>query len=271
MHTFIRRIAVPAAALAFSTAAPANAQPADASALSGRWTGTYDCAQGATALDLDLRGNAHGIVQGTFRFSPTHENPEVPAGGYPVMGRFTGASLVLRPIDARDLPTDYVPVGIQATVDGRRMTGWIEGPGCGALMLTRAETAPSDAPLPGGYGGQRWQMAVEGETGRLFVDRRARLDPDARMPRAWMRWEVLRDDAETGARAGMMTEMDVEVDCRAGRVRVWNTLEYGADGALVAVDGSPPYAWQPIIRDSMYDFVAEHACGPEAPGTAPKS
>jgi hypothetical protein len=256
MHTILRRIAVPAVVLAFSTAVPAHAQPADASALSGRWTGTYECGQGTTALDLSLRGNAHGIVQGRFEFSATSQNPDVPAGAYPVMGRFTGTSLVLRPIDARYLPEGYGPVGVQATVSGRRMTGVVNGPGCGALMLTRAETARPDQPLAGGYGQQEWATVAEAEAGHLFMDVREWNDMGASTDLGWMRWE-----SRTGPGAGETTEWEVEFDCDARLVRVWHELIYGVDGQLMWLDSSYPQQWVPITEGSMFDRVWDHACG----------
>jgi hypothetical protein len=256
MRTFIRRIAVPAVTLAFAAAVPAHAQPADASALSGRWTGTYECAQGTTALELSLRGNAHGIVQGTFEFAATSQNTDVPTGAYPVMGRFTGTSLVLRPIDAPDLPGGYVPVGVQATVSGRRMTGVIHGPGCGALMLARAESVRPDQPLEGGYGQQRWATVAEAPAGRLFMDVRERNDMGASTDLGWMRWE-----SRTGPGAGETTEWEVEFDCDARLVRVWHELIYGVDGQLMWLDSPSPRQWTPIEEGSMFDRVWNHACG----------
>lgn len=265
MRTFIRHIVVPAVAVCLAGAVPAQAQPANATALSGRWTGTYECLQGTTALELTLRGNAYGVVQGTFAFSPTAENPDVPSGRYAVMGRLTGTSLVLRPIDVREMPGVYVPVGIQATVAGRRMTGWIEGPGCGALAVERVESAAPDAPLPGGYGQQRWDVIGEAELGRLSVDGRDDRSPGASLARTWMRWETLQDDVAAGVQAGARVEWDVEVDCAARLVRVWNTVQYGPDGQVTVFDAFAPYAWEPINDDSMYDRVAGRVCAAPVP------
>lgn len=268
MRTSIRRVIVPFCAVGVAVAAPAHGQPTDAAALSGRWTGTYDCAQGATALELHLRGLENGIVRGTFQFAPTHDNPETPAGSYPVMGRLSGTSLVLRPIDARGLPAEYVPVGIQAAVNGRRITGWIDGPGCGAMAVTRAEAARADEALPGGYGQQRWATLVEVEAGRLAMDARAREDGGVSVARTWMRWETLRDEADTGLRAGEVTEMEVEMDCAAPLMRTWHLLSYAPGGELTQVDALVPYGWQPIEEESIFDLVWEHACfGAELPAS----
>jgi hypothetical protein len=241
-------------------ALPGHAQPADATALSGRWTGTYDCNQGVTALELSLRGNAHGIVHGTFEFSAAPENPDVPSGTYPVMGRFTGTSLVLRPIDVTGMPGTYVPVGIQATVTGRRMTGWIEGPGCGAIEVQRADAARPGDPLPGGYGGQRWAAIADGDLGRLYLDAREPYGTESSVMRVWMRWETLQDMPDSGLVAGQVMEWELEVDCAAELVRIWHTLDYAPDGELQSFDGFAPYGWEPLTEGSMNAIVFDRAC-----------
>lgn len=258
-----------ACALAACAAVPAHAQPADASDLSGRWTGTYVCNQGSTALELNLRGNAHGLVHGTFGFGPTSANPSVARGTYPVIGRYTGTSLVLRPIDVTEMPEGYVPVGIQATLTGRRMAGWIEGPTCGALEVARAEAARPDDPLPGGYGQQRWGVIADGEAGRLYLDARPRRVP-ASVQQVWMRWETLQDVPASGLTAGQVLEWEVELDCRAGLVRTWHALAFDADGALTSFDSSMPYAWEPVTEGSLNQLAADAACaGPRPPAERP--
>jgi hypothetical protein len=258
MRAFIRHV-LPFAGCLLAVV-PAHAQPADATSLSGRWTGTYDCIQGATALELSLRGNAHGIVQGTFAFSATPQNPDVLAGSYPVMGRYTGTSLVLRPIDVTDMPGSYVPVGILATVTGRRMAGWIAGPGCGAIEVTRTEAARAGDPLPGGYGQQRWAPVMEDNGGRLSMDIRERHDMGASVDRGWVRWESRANEPAFGLRAGETTVWEVEFDCNANLARVWHTLVYGPDGQLISFEDSVPYQWAEIEDGSMYDHVSDHAC-----------
>lgn len=265
MPPSLHRILVPVLALAVSLcrADAAHAQPADATALSGLWRGTYVCGQGETALELELRGNAHGIVRGTFAFSATPGNPGVPSGAYPVLGRLTGASLVLRPVDAPELPENYVPVGIQATVMAgeERIAGWIEGPTCGAMVVDRASSAAPADPLPGGYGEQEWAPIGESGAGILYVDQRPPLASQASTTRLWVRWENARDVAETGLRAGQALEWEMEFDCPAGLVRLWHTLIYTADGGMQQVDASAPYRWQPVVAGTLDELAHEYACG----------
>ncbi len=251
---------LPCALAACALAAPAHAQPSNATELSGRWAGTYACSQGSTSLELHLRGNAHGMVRGTFRFGPTPANPSVARGSYPVIGRYTGTTLALRPIDPAGLPAGYVPVGILATVTGRRMAGVIEGPDCGAVDVSRAEAARPRDPLPGGYGQQRWAVAADVPDGRLYLDARPRPTPASVRP-LWMRWETLRDLPESGLRAGQVLEWEVELDCGAGLVRTWHALAFDADGELTSFDGSMPFAWDPIADGSLNQLAAERVCG----------
>lgn len=246
----------------FISALPAHTQPADASALSGRWSGTYDCAQGITALELTLRGNAHGMVHGTFAFSPTPENPEVLTGSYPVLGRLTGTSLVLRPIDVREMPGSYVPVGIQATVapDGGRLQGWIEGPSCTVVAVERASTAsPSDA-LDGGYGAQEWTPIAEAASGVLYADTRELPPSGISTRRLWVRWHGTDDDPGMGLLAGQAVEWEMEFDCGPALVRTWHTLIYASDGQLQHADASAPYRWAEIQGGTFDQFAWQQAC-----------
>lgn len=256
-------------AAVLSAAVPVRAQPADATALSGRWSGTYVCSQGETALELTLRGNAHGIVRGTFAFSPTPQNPEVLTGSYPVLGRLTGTSLVLRPVDVRQMPGAYVPVGIQATVErgGARIAGWIEGPICGIVTLQRtAASSPAD-PLVGGYGEQQWTPVAESAAGTLYVDGRDPPDTGASTTRTWMRWHSTTQTPWLGLLAGQAAEWEMEFDCEARLVRVWHTLIYAADGQMQDVDASAPYAWAPVGQGSLDEHAWSHACSGEPPST----
>lgn len=242
----------------FLAAVPAHAQPTDATALSGEWRGTYVCSQGETALVLALRGNAHGIVHGTFVFSPTAENPEVLSGSYPVLGRLTGASLVLRPVDVTAMPGPYVPVGIQATVQGGRIAGWIEGPGCAAMAVARTAAAAPDDPLDGAFGARRWVPVARSETGSMEVDV-AQAAPVGSTVRFWMRWHAAADTPDAGLRAGQVLAWEVEYDCPARLLRTWRTLQYGPDGELRDVDASAPYVWQQA-EEAVDEPVYRAAC-----------
>jgi hypothetical protein len=264
MHPSLHRVLHSALVLAacLCGAGPAHAQPTDATALSGLWRGTYVCIQGETALELDLRGNAYGIVRGTFAFSATGRNRDVPSGVYPVLGRLSRTSLVLRPVDAPELPQNYVPVGIQATVapGATRITGWIEGPVCGEVMVERMSQAASADPLPGGYGGHEWEIVDKSAEGTLYVDARAR-PGEGSTARVWTRWHTAVSLPQTGLRAGQAMEAELEFDCGARLMRVWRTIVYTADGEMQHVDALAPYGWQPVVAGTTDEPVFDRACG----------
>lgn len=244
------------------SAAPSHAQPADATALSGQWSGTYVCSQGSTGLVLALQGNAHGIVRGTFAFAPTAENLDVLTGSYPVLGRLTGTSLVLRPVDVRRMPGAYVPVGIQATVQRNRITGWIEGPACGALDLERTSAIAPAGALPAA---REWVPLAESDEGVLYVDGGGAQEEGGSTVRIWSRWQVVAAAPQSPMLAGQAVEWEMELDCPAGWVRTWHTLLYAPDGQLQDVDASAPYRWQAVASGSLEEQVYQHACGDTLP------
>ncbi len=256
----MRRSILLAAALLSTVSA--HAQPADATALSGRWDGIYVCGQGATTLELVLRGNAHGIVRGVFAFSATRESPDIPDGSYPVVGRLSGTSLVLRPIDVREMPEGYVPVGIQATVarGNAEMTGWIEGPGCGVVSVQRTVAAAPTDSLYGGYGRQWWKGVSEMPEGTLFVDDRDRPASGGSTTRLWVRWEIADDGPPQELQPGQALEWEMEFDCEAALVRTWHTLIYAPDGQLQNADASAPYRWAEIQGGTLDHFAWQQAC-----------
>lgn len=112
---------------------------ADASGLTGTWRGLYVCAQGVTALELELRGMQDGRVGGTFAFSEAKENPGVPSGSYRVHGVLS-AGLVLRldPGEWIEHPQDYFPVALVGKVSGEesRYYGFVDGLGCETFSVT---------------------------------------------------------------------------------------------------------------------------------------
>lgn len=65
----------------------------------GKWSGSYVCGQGRTGLMLSLRRTGRKdpksvSVEGTFKFYPVAENPEVPEGAYRVKGYIQNNGLV---------------------------------------------------------------------------------------------------------------------------------------------------------------------------------
>jgi hypothetical protein len=115
--------------------------------LRSRWSGTFRCAQGITAVVLDLTARPDGKVDATFTFGPTPENPLVPGGTYRLSGTIRAFSqgafkLELRP--ERWIgrgPDGYVMVPMSGTSSRRwrRMVGKLEHPSCGALDVRRSD------------------------------------------------------------------------------------------------------------------------------------
>jgi hypothetical protein len=257
----VRLRAAALAACCLLGAAPAFAQGADARGLSGVWRGTYVCGQGRTALELEMRGNRHGIVRAVFRFSAAAENPGVPTGQYAMLGRLTGASLVLRPAGGAELPRDYIPVGIQGSVaaDGRRMDGWIEGATCRAVSVRKVADAAPGAPLAGGYPQQRWEPFLRAGDVALDLDARPRPRVDGSTARIWVRWRWLADS--DGVQAGAARDVELEYDCAAGLERTWTTVAHAADGQITDFDASAPFRWYPVDGPGTASHgIYEQAC-----------
>ncbi|MDX9892708.1 MAG: hypothetical protein RBS29_09455 [Bacteroidales bacterium] len=68
---------------------------ADATLLSGKWVGKYECGQGETGLTLTIEGQSDGNVDAIFHFYAIPENPGVPSGKYSMEGVFTTKRLLL--------------------------------------------------------------------------------------------------------------------------------------------------------------------------------
>jgi len=238
------------------TALPAAAQGTDARALSGAWEGVYRCEQGPTALRMELRGGENGVVQGVFRFSALAENPGVPDGEYPLLGRLSGTALVLRPVDAGFLPEGYVPVGVQATTSGdaRRIEGWIEAALCTTFAVEKTADADPADPLPGGYGGQRWSTLAELDEGALHADTRERPGTGGSTARVWVRWTPAPGEGDR------VVDYDLEFDCRARQSRVWYLVEHAPDGTVDRFDGSPPLRWTRVAKGTPEELAYAQAC-----------
>lgn len=108
----------------------------------GSWSGTYDCAQGLTVLDLVIEaGEGPGEVTATFSFTAHPSNPGVPDGSFAMSGTATEADgLVLEPGAWIDQPPDFTPVGLTAPLPAvpTVMQGTIEdAPGCTRFQVSR--------------------------------------------------------------------------------------------------------------------------------------
>jgi hypothetical protein len=109
--------------------------------VAGRWTGTYQCGQGKTALDLTITQTSAGRLKAVFAFEADPSNPDVPSGSYAMTGRLAGGLLELKGERWIDRPGDYIMVGIRATLTEDRpsaIEGTILGPGCSTFAVERS-------------------------------------------------------------------------------------------------------------------------------------
>jgi hypothetical protein len=115
--------------------------------LRSRWSGTFRCSQGITALVLDLTARPDGKVDATFTFGPTPDNPLVPAGTYRLSGTIRAFAEGAFKIELRPErwigqgPEGYLMTGLSGTSSRRwhRIAGKIEHPGCGELDVRRSD------------------------------------------------------------------------------------------------------------------------------------
>ena len=137
-----------AALLARSAAATAMALPPI-----GDWQGHYKCAQGETALDLEISATTPSKIDAIFYFHAQQNNPGVPQGCFMMHGSFEAAArmVTLSPAEWLDRPAFFVSVGLGGTVSpsGDTLSGRISGPGCAGFSLTRSFAPPvPPAPAP---------------------------------------------------------------------------------------------------------------------------
>lgn len=118
--------------------APSNATP-NLAQLAGKWTGTYVCVQGETALTLTLLDPAAGASR--FEFSATPGNPGVPSGSYSVTLALDGADLVIAPQAWIVRPGPYEMVGLRVTgpIDSSTtvLKGTVSYRGCSTFEVRR--------------------------------------------------------------------------------------------------------------------------------------
>jgi hypothetical protein len=111
------------------------------------WVGEYECAQGWTRMELRILDARTTQVRATFAFdhAGTAEYPHAD-GEYLMSGRFdeTSGHMTFRPGRWIRQPENYVTVGMSGDVslDGRRFTGRILGPGCKSFGLHAVDGAP---------------------------------------------------------------------------------------------------------------------------------
>ncbi|WP_327588138.1 serine/threonine protein kinase [Nonomuraea sp. NBC_00507] len=126
-------VATPSAVV--TTPAPERASVA------GRWTGSYVCNQGKTALELTIKQTSPGEIEAVFAFEADPSNPGVPSGSFAMRGRLTERALELNGERWIDRPGKYVMVDLRATLTEDRpsaIKGTIVGGGCSTFTVERS-------------------------------------------------------------------------------------------------------------------------------------
>jgi len=117
--------------------------------ISGKWVGTYTCAQGLTGMELDLTQGANGALTGVWNFYAVPSNPTVQTGATNVSGTYTGSGVTLNFQSWINQPAGYVEANLSGTVadDGARLTGNVlsQASGCTTFSLTRMSAVDASA------------------------------------------------------------------------------------------------------------------------------
>ena len=123
-----------------STGSPLGAQGAqgsadtsDLAAVGGVWSGTYHCAQGATAMKLALVPNG-SVVTGTFEFTVGSTS-----GAYTVKGEQEGSKVVLHADQWLHQPEGFFAVDFEITsISPTLLRGTVDGEGCSSFAVTKS-------------------------------------------------------------------------------------------------------------------------------------
>ncbi len=137
--------ATPDASSPTSPAAPTSPtlpEPGDdAFSITGFWTGTYDCAQGATAVDITIApSGADSGLDAVFTFSPSAENPDVPSGSFLMKGSIIDGVLTLTGTTWLEQPPGYVLIDLRASVpdaSADSISGEVTTSGCSTFEISR--------------------------------------------------------------------------------------------------------------------------------------
>ncbi|RVX45051.1 serine/threonine protein kinase [Nonomuraea polychroma] len=115
--------------------------PAGRVSVAGRWTGTYLCNQGKTALELTIKETSSDELEAVFAFEADPSNPGVPSGSFAMSGRLDGRVLELKGERWIDRPGEYVMVDLRATLTQDRpstIKGTILAGGCSTFEVERS-------------------------------------------------------------------------------------------------------------------------------------
>ena len=108
-------------------------------AVDGVWTGTYDCDQGLTGVQLRITGSTASALKATLDFYPVASNPGVAKGSYELVGSYSAAQgLVLNPDYWISEPAGYEMVGLSApSPRANLINGSVQGLNCSTFSVTR--------------------------------------------------------------------------------------------------------------------------------------
>ncbi|ONH32795.1 serine/threonine-protein kinase [Pseudofrankia asymbiotica] len=118
----------------------------DTELLAGRFTGTYTCQQGVTALELTILDvpEEPGRITAVFSFSAPTDNPDVPSGEYTMDGTLRGDDLELTGRLWLVHPVGYLMVRLSGTssTDGQHLKGKVLGASCTTFTVDRSQRTP---------------------------------------------------------------------------------------------------------------------------------
>ena len=125
--------------VAASRSAAPGTTPPGRPAVDGVWTGTYDCNQGLTGVQLRITGSTVSALKATLDFYPVASNPDVAKGSYELVGSYSAAQgLVLNPDYWISEPAGYEMVGLSApSPHANLMNGSVLGLNCSTFSVTR--------------------------------------------------------------------------------------------------------------------------------------
>jgi len=107
--------------------------------LAGRWTGTYRCGQGETALRLTIDPPERESAPTIFAFGPLPTNKSVPEGSFTMTAAYRGSGLTFSAGSWINRPGNYETVDLLADkVSTTRISGIVAAnPGCSTFHVDR--------------------------------------------------------------------------------------------------------------------------------------
>lgn len=124
-----------------SSTTSSTAAPADSASLTGTWTGSYECDEGAHELVLTMV-DIEGEIDAFFEFGG---EADPPAGAFTMTGTNDGGQLTLTAGEWIEQPEDYVTVDLAGEVAddaGDVLSGTVETEGCTTFSVERQTADP---------------------------------------------------------------------------------------------------------------------------------